>query len=162
MTIADRYASSMDELTTLQCNQLLAEEDVAHIAVISHGEPYVSPVSYVISDGELLFRTGAGRRLDAIEEDPRVCVEVTRYDGESGDWHSVIAWGTARVIEESPRTSETISMLLSKYRHVMGSPLSFGAGLPMAEAHVVAVRLETVTGRSSGSFLGPRSRPGRL
>lgn len=152
----------MEDLSAAEAQKLLETEDVAHIAVSSEGEPYVTPISYVLAEGELLFRTGPGRRLDAIGETPRVCVEVTRYDRDSGDWQSVIAWGEAYLVSEELRSAETVSRLLSKYRHVMGDPLGFGAGMPLSESVVVAVRLDRISGRSSGSFLGPKSRPGRL
>lgn len=157
-----RYDFSMEELSRDEIEQLLESEDVAHIAVFSESEPYVSPVSYVVSRGEILFRTGPGRRLSAIQETPRVCVEVTRYDPESGDWRSVIGWGDAYIVSEELRSAETVSQLLSKYQHVMGSPLSFSAGAPLGEEVVVAIRLDQDSGRSSGTLFGPKSRPGRL
>jgi nitroimidazol reductase NimA-like FMN-containing flavoprotein (pyridoxamine 5'-phosphate oxidase superfamily) len=152
----------MEELTGEGCARVLEEEDVAHIGVISDGEPYVTPLSYVIDGSEFLFRTGSGRRLDAIRENPRVCIEVTQYDPETGDWRSVVAWGTARVVDSPGERSETVEMLLRKYRHVMEDPLSFGARPPLAEPFIVTVELERITGRSSGAGLTPRSRPGRL
>ncbi len=152
----------MDPLSSEDARQLLETQEVAHIAVLSEGEPYVSPVSYVMAGDELIFRTGPGKRLAAIGEHPRVCIEVTSYDAASGEWTSAIAWGDAYVVEDGLRSADTVALLLDKYRHVMGSPLTFGAGVPMSEPVIVAVRLTEISGRSSGSFLGPRSRPGRL
>ena len=80
-TLAD-----VQELTENEARDLLEIADVAHLGVIADGEPYVTAVSFVISGNLFLFRTGPGRRLRAIERGSPVCVEVSEYDSETGDW----------------------------------------------------------------------------
>ncbi|MDX1691253.1 MAG: pyridoxamine 5'-phosphate oxidase family protein, partial [Acidimicrobiia bacterium] len=86
----------MDELSIEQSERILAEQRVAHLGLVDDGEPYVTPLSYVVLDGDVYYRTGPGRRHDALASDPRVCVEVTRND--DAGWVSVIFWGEARVV----------------------------------------------------------------
>ena len=86
----------MQDLTETEARDLLERADVAHLGVIADGEPYVTAVSFVISGNLFLFRTGPGRRLRAIENGSPVCVEVSEYDSETGDWASVLAVGPAR------------------------------------------------------------------
>ena len=68
----------MDELPFEEAMAFIARSDVAHLGVIDNGAPYVSPISYVLIEGRLCFRTGAGRRLDALRSNPRVSVEVSQ------------------------------------------------------------------------------------
>jgi nitroimidazol reductase NimA-like FMN-containing flavoprotein (pyridoxamine 5'-phosphate oxidase superfamily) len=153
----------MEELDTHECEKLLDEGLVAHLATVAEGEPYVTPLSYVYMDGALYFRSGPGRRLDALRRHPRVCVEVSRFDTDTGDWESVLAWGYARLIEDPQLGSEVVARLFEKYRPVMGSAVRFSLFEPVAgfEA-LLEVRPERLSGRSSGKGLSPRTRPGRL
>jgi hypothetical protein len=57
-----------------------------------------------------------------------------------------------------------ISALIAKYREIMGSPFSPGpddVGLVDRDV-LMELPIETITGRSSGSFFHISTRPGRL
>lgn len=154
----------MEELSQERCRQLLDEEAVGHLGVVTDGDPYVSPISYVVVEGRICFRTASGQRMNALREHPRVCVEVSRFDLGSGDWESVIVWGDAVEVEEDDLAQRIVSALLSKYKDVIGSPLSPGSGgFGVTQAGILmAVPIDVMTGRSSGSFFHIRTRPGRL
>jgi len=151
----------MQDLPHAETLELLRSEPVAHLAVVADGEPYVTPISYVFDSGALSFRTGRGRRVTAIEANPRVCVEVSIYDTDTGEWKSVVATGTARLVEETRHCEAIIAALLAKYRSAV-APLSTGARMPMGEEVIVTISLDQISGRSSGSFFTMRTRPGRL
>lgn len=141
---------------------LLMNGKVGHIAVIDDDSPYVSPVSYVIVDQKFCFRTGLGRRVEAIRKNPSVSIEVTRTLPDGG-WESVIASGEAAETDDQQLREEIVSALLSKYADVIGSPLSHGARNPIPQpATFVTVDLSEISGRSSGSWLAIPTRPGRL
>lgn len=153
----------MDTLSRERCDALLEEAHVAHIGVITDQGPYVTPISYVFLGSRLAFRTGPGRRTEAIRTDPRVCVEVTSYDEPSGNWESVVATGTASVLaDDAARERQVVDALFDKYRNAYENLLSMPSGVGPATRFVVLVDLDEVAGRSSGGFLQPRTRPGRL
>lgn len=131
------------------------------MAVISDGEPYVSPISYVVLENSICIRTGPGKRVEALRQSPRVCLEVSDYDQSSGDWESVIIWGTAEFVEDDHHSREIIFAFLEKYRDVLGSPLNPGSVFPEPDV-IIRVPIEESAGRSSGSYFSIRSRPGRL
>ena len=151
----------MNELTPQECLALLDAGRVAHLGLVDDGEPYVTPLSYVIIDGDLYFRTGPGRRVDALQASPRVCIEVSHDDGDDG-WASIIFWGDARFIEDPPQRADVVSALLGKYHSdsLLGIPTP--GALPAEERFVIAVTPEGMSGRSSGSGWSARTRPGRL
>lgn len=156
------FNALMDTLTQEECEALLADEYVAHIAVITPEGPYVTPISHVYADGELAFRTAPGRRTEAIEVDPRVSIEVSRYDKESGNWTSAIAFGTARIIRgDELKEQSVVDALFEKYRDAYGNLLSMPSGFPGIR-FIVAVDVSEISGRSSGGYLSQRTRPGRL
>ncbi|MDH3306015.1 MAG: pyridoxamine 5'-phosphate oxidase family protein [Acidimicrobiia bacterium] len=153
----------MEDLSRDQAMRILVDGEFAHLGVVSNGEPYVTPISYVVLDDALAFRTGPGRRMDAIRANPRVSVVTTDYDSASGGWRSAMMWGTASIIENSDRKQEAVDALLKKYRDIIGSPLSFSAFEPLAGfTFVVCVSMDEVTGRTSGGGFSPTLRPGRL
>jgi nitroimidazol reductase NimA-like FMN-containing flavoprotein (pyridoxamine 5'-phosphate oxidase superfamily) len=153
----------MDTLTQDQCRELLEQQHVAHIGVITEEGPYVTPISYVFLENRLAFRTAPGRRTEAIEVDPRVSVETSRYDAATGDWSSVIVHGTASVIRNDPaREQVVVDALFDKYRDAYDNLLSLPAGMGPGTRFVVVIEVHEMSGRSSGGFLQPRTRPGRL
>ena len=155
----------MDELEREESLQLLREAPVGHLGVIDGDVPYVTPMSYVVvDDNRLLFRTMPGRKLDAIRNNPHVCVEVSTYDDETGDWASVIVIGEAAIVSDDDVKNEAVAGLLRKYEKVMGSPLSRGSGIqPMAGmSQVVEMTALEITGLASGRGWSRRTRPGRL
>ncbi len=153
----------MEPITEAEARQFLTEAMVAHIGVIANGEPYVTPMSFVVDGNRLLFRTKLGKRFEAIEANPVVCIEVSRFDEASGDWTSVMVKGKAMERDDEPTTARTIELLLHKYETVLGSPLGHGGLQPMASfPHVIEVPIDEITGMSSGRGFSYRTRPGRL
>ena len=151
----------VDELAQERCWAELAASSVGHLALVSEGEPYVTPVSFVAKAPWISFRTGAGRRLTALRSGSRVCFEVCSEDEESKSWTSVVAWGTPRRAMLPNETSEVIDALYLKYHSNREDP--FQAPAPsILEPEVVIIDVDNITGRSSGLGLGARLRPGRL
>lgn len=141
----------------------LEHEMVAHVGVIDDGKPYVTPMSFALDGRRLLLRTKPGRRFEAIESNPTVCIEVSRFDDSSGDWVSVIVEGKAVERTDEATTTRAVELLLQKYAPVLGSPLGTGGLQPMASfPHVLEVSIDEMTGMSSGRGFSFRTRPGRL
>jgi len=154
----------MDPLSREEALRLPAEEPVAHIGFISDGAPYVTPMSFVVDEGRIiLFRTTGGKKLDALRLEPRVCVEASRFDPDSGGWASVIVTGKAFEVDNRRTGERTVELLYEKYSDVLGDPLSRGGLQPLRGLpHVIEVTIDEVTGMTSGQGFTPRTRPGRL
>lgn len=154
----------MEPLAREKAFDLLGREPVAHLGVILDGEPRVYPMSFVVDGDRILFRTLAGAKLDAIRANPRVCIEVSSFDAETGDWESVIVRGTARFVDSDPAKQSVIAQLFDKYAKVMGSPMSAGGGLmPLGgQPYVIEVPIEEISGMSSDGGFRIRTKPGRL
>lgn len=153
----------MDSISEVEAREFLAEAMVAHIGVVSNGDPYVSPMSFVVEGNRILFRTKPGKRFEAVLANPKVSIEASRFDEQSGDWISVIVAGHAAECTDSATTTRTVELLLEKYHEVLGSPLSRDAFQAMATfPHVLEVEIDEITGMVSGRGLSFRTRPGRL
>lgn len=152
----------MENLVQWRVEELLSNLPVAHVGVIAEGDPYVTPVSFVWADGTLWFRTGTGARLDALRAHPRVCIELTDFDTATGAWASVILSGSAELVEDPDTERRVIDQMRAKYRRVTGLALEMDADIVPEEGAVIALRPDEVSGRASGSGIGPHTRPGRL
>lgn len=151
----------MNTLTPVEIAEVLEAARFAHIGVISNGEPYVTPISFVSTGDGVAFRSLTGKRLDAIAANPRVSIEVTNHDAETGAWSSVVASGHAVVIEDTQQEATFIQQLLQRYTESFDSLL--GDSAPgMGKAYVIRVDFDGISGRSSGSYFQPKTRPGRL
>jgi nitroimidazol reductase NimA-like FMN-containing flavoprotein (pyridoxamine 5'-phosphate oxidase superfamily) len=148
------------DLETTECLRVLDEGYVAHIGVISGGLPYVTPMSYVFIDDTVFFRTGPGRRADALREEPLCCVEVTILR-EDDAWESVLFWGEARFVDDPNERSNVVAALLHKYHTEAPLGSSSPSFLP-TEHPIIAIEPSELTGRASGRALGRQTRPGRL
>ncbi len=153
----------MEPISDAEALDFLEHEMVAHLGVIDDGEPYVTPMSFVLDGRRLLFRTKPGRRFEAIESNPRVSVEVSQFDETTGEWTSVVIKGTATEQTDDETTARVVELLLQKYASVLGSPLGHGGLQPMASfPHVLEVSIDEITGMTSGRGFSYRTRPGRL
>lgn len=153
----------MEPLTEEKARAFLQDALVAHLAVVSDGEPYVTPMSYIVDGNRILFRTKPGRRFTALTENPVVSIEASTFDDETGDWTSVIIRGIAAVADDDATIQLTLAGLFDKYRKVLGSPLSRGGMQPISSfPNVVAVEIDEISGMSSSGPFSLRTRPGRL
>ncbi len=153
----------MESITPDQARNFLDEAPVAHIGVISKGEPYVTPMSFVVDGDRVMFRTQPGKRHEAMLENPVVSIEASTFDDETGSWTSVIVRGTAVEVSDDTTISRAVELLLNKYENALGSPLTRGGIQPMATfPHVVEVVIKEITGMTSGGAFAMRTRPGRL
>ena len=108
-----------------EIEQILDRASVGRLGVIADGEPYVVPVNFVYHDGCIYFHTGLeGRKLEGIAKDPHVCFEVDE-EGEvvineqaclsTAYYSRVIAWGTARILEQTEEKMKALELLIAKY-----------------------------------------------
>ena len=133
---------------------LLSEIPVAHLGLISDGKPTVTPMAFVVDEGRILFRTRPGRKLEAIAENPEVCIEACAFDESTGDWQSVTVNGRAAEVTDPAVGNHAITLLLSKYAGQVGPPLGIGGLQPLAStSHVIELVIEEVTSTTSGMSL---------
>ena len=154
----------MEPLTDQEALRVLASQPVAHLGMVVDGRPYVTPMSFVVDGDRILFRTMAGKKLEAIRANPEVCIEISDFNPDTGDWVSVIVRGNSRLVSDSDVSRDVVALLYDKYKAVMGSPLSGGSGLmPLGGTpYVIEVPIDEITGMSSGRGLSVRTKPGRM
>ncbi|MFC6707106.1 pyridoxamine 5'-phosphate oxidase family protein [Flexivirga alba] len=121
------------QLTTEQCIALLQEAAVGRLGVIVAGRPEIYPVNHAVHEGDILFRSGSGTKLDAAVGE-HVAFEVDGYDAETKTAWSVLVTGLAT---EVARLHEVLDLLR----------LPVFPWEPGAKPHLVRIHPETISGR---------------
>lgn len=91
------------ELSYETCLHLLHGEDVGRVAVCTPEGPRIVPVNYVVAgdDDTLLFRTTPYSALGMHAVGARLALEIDRVDSERHSGWSVVASGTAALLEDT-------------------------------------------------------------
>lgn len=157
----------LETLADDRCWLELSGFELGHLAIVSEGEPYITPISFVAvaptdsAPGNVRFRTVTGRRMAAMKDGGRVCIESADVNPSTGSWISVLAWGHIRAEVSQLDEQETIAALLRKYHTGKEDPFRLPAP-SLIEPEVVIIDIDTISGRASGAGLRPGLRPGRL
>lgn len=130
----DKIAPKAESLTTKQCWKLLSDTSVGRLAVTVDGKPDVFPVNYKIDGESLLFRTGAGTKINAINENASVAFEADAVSAEFGLAWSVVVKGNAEIVPADNNELNTTTHGLFPWQGV-------------GKSHLIRIVPENITGR---------------
>lgn len=88
------------ELTEEECLLRLHRGGIGRVALSVRALPAIFPVNYTMLDGDIVFRTGPGTKLDAALRGTVVAFEVDDADPLSHTGWSVMVVGVARPISD--------------------------------------------------------------
>ena len=136
--------NGLQVLSRPECLDLLARTHVGRVVITEKALPAALPVNFVLYEGDVLFMTGAGSKLEAATAGNVVAFEVDEIDAASHTGWSVLIRGEARVVDDP----EELAAIWSAPWQPWGAA---------EELRLVRVRSDMVSGRR----LVPRV-PGRL
>ena len=141
----------------LEIDRILDEALVARVGMVDNGQPYVVPLNFAREKDTLWLHCAThGRKLECLQANPEVCVEVDRLieitRGESAcrDWtscyESVIGFGACEIVGDSVTKLQGLRAIMRKYsgREDWG----FSAER-LEKTTVLRVRLRLLTGKRS-------------
>jgi uncharacterized protein len=97
----DRSQAGFEALGEEECFELLGQGTIGRVGINLESIPVVLPVNYLFADGAIHFRTGEGTKLSAASKNAVVSFQVDAIDPLYHAGWSVLAVGTARVLEDS-------------------------------------------------------------
>ena len=107
----------VEEMSSTEIDQFLTCARVGRLGVSLKDGPYIVPVGYVYSNGKILFHTcNKGLKMDSIRRNPNVCFEVDEALSDASMFKSVIAFGTAEIIDGKKEMVPYLQKLIDKYR----------------------------------------------
>jgi nitroimidazol reductase NimA-like FMN-containing flavoprotein (pyridoxamine 5'-phosphate oxidase superfamily) len=80
------------------CLRLLASVPIGRVAFYADGEVVVLPVNHAMDGQDVVFRTAAGSKLTAAEEQDQVAFEADSYDVQTRSGWSILVTGRAMVV----------------------------------------------------------------
>ncbi len=129
---------------------------IVHLGLVDKGEPYVVPMNYGLDMDEancvLYFHSALeGRKIDAMRENPRVCVEACQYlppecfspSGRRLRYRSVIGWGTASIVEDPEEKARGLACIGEK----SGRGGKGCSARKMARVCVFKITVDSLTGK---------------
>ncbi|RLI09007.1 pyridoxamine 5'-phosphate oxidase family protein [Candidatus Bathyarchaeota archaeon] len=137
---------------------VLREAEVGRLGTCANGEPYVVPLSFVYHEGRILFHGARqGKKMENIARNPRVCFEVDLGEVMPAEdpcsfnyrYRSVIAVGTARIIDDPRKRVEALRLLVEKYAPGKGAQLTEERVRSFKNLAVVEIIIDEMVGKRS-------------
>jgi len=123
-----------EDLAIKECWDLLRQSHVGRLGVVNDGRPDIFPVNYQVRDETLIFRTGGGTKLQAINEVGYVALETDAVSAEFGFAWSVVVKGAAAAVEDSGTYLNKVSRQLFPWQGI-------------GHDQLIRISPESVTGR---------------
>lgn len=141
-----------------KCIELLSKAVYGRLATCGdNGQPYITPINFVIRDDKIYFHTGfQGRKLDNLSRNPQVCLEISEPGKIYATPHarnftmrfwSILVFGKASVVEDNNLKLSVMNLLMEKYaRDYQYEPLSLD---DMDIVNVLEITMDEITGKAS-------------
>lgn len=134
---------------------VIREARVCRLALAGADGPYVVPLCFGYDGASFYFHCAPeGRKIDVLRADPRACVEIDVVDGmreaaQACSWgiryRSVIAFGTASIVEEAAEKRRALELLMAQY-----SPATYSfPDQSIENVTFIRVLIESITGKNS-------------
>ena len=135
---------------------ILADGTVCHLGFAVENEPYVVPVSYGYADGVIYVHCAPeGRKLDMLQQNARVCFEVTAQEelvrrDVPCTWgyryRSVIGWGQGRLLSDAQAKAAGMDAIMTHYGGV--GPFEYQANA-LDLVVILAIEITEMTGKAA-------------
>lgn len=138
-----------------EIEDILKRARSCRLALAGEEGPYVVPLSYGYRDRTFYIHSApAGRKIDMIRRDPRVCIQVgvdadvveaEKACGWSSRYRSVIGFGRAVIVEDPHEKRAGLDILMSHYGE---GPFDYDDASVGAMV-ILRVDIDTMTGKKS-------------
>jgi nitroimidazol reductase NimA-like FMN-containing flavoprotein (pyridoxamine 5'-phosphate oxidase superfamily) len=89
-----------EELERQECLELVRAESVGRVALTARALPVVLPVNFALLDGDIVWRSAQGTKLNDASAGFVVAFEVDHYDPDHREGWSVMIQGLAHVVTD--------------------------------------------------------------
>ncbi|REE16886.1 hypothetical protein DFQ09_10598 [Winogradskyella pacifica] len=83
-----------------ECQLILSQNYIGHLAYIYQNKPFVVPITYFYSDNRIICYSGDGHKISAMRQHDKVALEVAEITSIT-NWRSAVAHGQFIELERS-------------------------------------------------------------
>ena len=95
-----------------EIKKVIKEQMLCRIAFKGKNYPYMAPFQYVYMNGTLYFHfTDYGRKMQFLEKDKRVCVEIEKYQPDMSEYNFVVLRGSIEIVNDAQERSRVIKKM---------------------------------------------------
>jgi nitroimidazol reductase NimA-like FMN-containing flavoprotein (pyridoxamine 5'-phosphate oxidase superfamily) len=122
------------ELDEAECLRLLAGHEIGRVVFTDAALPAAQPVTYLLDEEEIVFRTGGGSKLAAATRNAVVAFQVDRIDPDTRTGWTVLGVGQAYEVVVPERLADLAERIPTPWA-------------PHRTAHTIAIPLQRLSGR---------------
>lgn len=93
------------ELTPAQCREVLSRTNLGRLGCASDNQPYIVPIHFHLDGDHIYSFATAGRKIEWMRVNPRVCLEVDDI-ADPHQWTSVVVFGRYDELTLGPEFEE--------------------------------------------------------
>src|SRR5581483_2517596 len=101
-------------MSDVEARALIEAGRIGHLGCVADGTPYVVPVCYLLSDDAIYVHSLGGRKIRALRQDPRACLQVEEIEDDY-IWRSAIAFGRFEEITDDADRRWALRRLLARF-----------------------------------------------
>jgi nitroimidazol reductase NimA-like FMN-containing flavoprotein (pyridoxamine 5'-phosphate oxidase superfamily) len=95
-----------------EIKKVIKEQMLCRIAFKGKNYPYMAPFQYVYMNDTLYFHfTDYGRKMQFLERDKRVCVEIEKYQPDMSEYNFVVLRGSIEIVNDTQERSRVIKKM---------------------------------------------------
>lgn len=117
-----------------ECFRLLARGHLGRVGLVEGDRPVILPVNYVLDERSVVFQSTRGSKLEAAIGGRHVAFEIDAVDPVYHGGFSVLAYGTAELVESAEEVARLAALPLRPW-------------WPEARDRWVRIHVEQVSGR---------------
>ncbi len=104
-----------EELGREDCLELLRAEPVGHVALTARALPVVVPVNFAVLDGDIVWRSAQGTKLDDASCGLVVAFEADHYESDHAQGWTVKVQGLAHIVTDLKELGRARELLLESW-----------------------------------------------
>ena len=102
----------LPKMNAQEIQNILEQQMLCRIAFKADEYPYMAPFQYVLMNNTLFFHfTNYGRKMDLIEKDDRVCVEIESCNSDLSNYNFVVLRGNLKVVNDPEERAMAIEKM---------------------------------------------------
>jgi nitroimidazol reductase NimA-like FMN-containing flavoprotein (pyridoxamine 5'-phosphate oxidase superfamily) len=110
-------SKNKEAMSQTEIEQFLTCARTGRLGLSINNEPYIIPVGFVYYQGKIAIHTCTeGKKMNALQSNPRVCFEVDETTSDVSMYKSVIIKGTSEILDEPKAMIPYLQLHINKYR----------------------------------------------